>query len=150
MPISYCISQDLNVLYARYFGQMRAEQFADIYRVYLDDPDYLLGRPELIDMSEASAMELDFEQVRTILMGVGRAIPEGTPPIRTVLLAPGDVAFGLARMYQSLADYSGLLEVSAHRTEAGALAALDLPFASVGEMLADGGYNAFRHGRIET
>lgn len=150
MPISYCISPDLDLLYARYFGPMRAEQFSDIYRVYMDDPDYRLGRTELIDMSDATALELNFEQVKTILMGVGRAIPKGTPPIRTVLLAPGDVAFGLARMYQSLADYSGLLEVSVHRTETDALSALDLPYPSVQAMLAEGGYTAFRHGRIDT
>ncbi|ASP19355.1 hypothetical protein ANTHELSMS3_00636 [Antarctobacter heliothermus] len=150
MPISYCISPDLDLLYARYFGPMRAAQFADIYQVYMDDPDYRLGRTELIDMSDATAMELNFEQVNTILMGVGRAIPKDTPPIRTVILAPSDVAFGLARMYQSLADYSGLLEVSVHRTEAGALSELGLSFPSVRTMLAEGGYNAFRHGRIDT
>lgn len=147
MPIEYCISPVLDLLYARYRGVISLPLFPDIYQIYLSDPDYRLGRPELIDMGGVSRFDLDYEQVRGILYSVARNLPRGAPPIPTAIIAPNDVGFGLARMYQSLAEYSGVLEVSVHRDAGEAMARLDLPYVSVAQLLDEGGFGPMRRGR---
>ncbi len=127
MPIDFSISKDLNVAVARWSGDVQLSEFRKGFAAYLEDADYVLGRPEVCDFSNMTTLDADFKKIWSILTMVNNQA--GGAPVNTqsVIYAPDDVMFGLARMYQSVAEGTDGIRVSVFRDQAEALAHLNLP-----------------------
>lgn len=140
MPVEYLISRDLDLVYARWWGRVDIDLVRANFMAYLSDRNYRPGRPELLDVSGVTEVDLDFQRVRLILRAVNDQVPGERVHTRTVLWAPDDAAFATGRMYQQLADYAGGISVEVYRDEAEALAALGLPHACIAELTRTGGF----------
>ncbi|MEM9319825.1 MAG: hypothetical protein AAGA70_12590 [Pseudomonadota bacterium] len=136
MPIvfSTCLERDL--LLAIWTGRVGLEEFKQNYFDYLDDQHYRAGRPELIDMSGFEDFDGDFKAIRSALSFVNRTGQGISTRTRTVLICPSPSVFGLGRMYQQLAELSGGINVELYTTEAEALQALLLPYATINALTA--------------
>ena len=140
MPIEFSTSLDLDLLYARWYDRVDLAQFKENFKRYLSDENYRPGRTELIDLSDLAHFDLDFRRIWGILSMVNAQLPGVKVTTRTVLIAPFDLMFGFSRMFQSLAENAGGVKVEVYRNEEDALTALDLPYATIDDMLENGGF----------
>jgi hypothetical protein len=140
VPISYQISTDLDLVYARWEGRVTFDDILWNLETYVSDPAYRPGRPELIDATEIEEVDVDFARARAILRLVNHQNPSVAVSTHTVLLVPGDTVFGLGRMFQQLAELAEGIQVDVFRDEAEALAALALPCDTVETLLRTGAF----------
>lgn len=133
--MEYFTSLDLDLVYARCWGVIDFDQFRSTFATYLADRHYRAGRSELVDLSGVTQVDLDFHRVQVILRQVNEQVPGVVLNTRTVIWAPEDETYAIGRMYQQLADYAGGISVQIFRRESAALAAHDLPFSSMAELL---------------
>lgn len=125
-------------------------EFRESYARFMQDSDYAYGLRQLCDFADFEDMDVGMPEIWSALgmvNGPERAKlresgPDAPDRERTqcVIYAPGDTAYGIGRMYQSLAEYEGAIEVHICRSEAEALEQLKVPFASLSEMAAKGGF----------
>lgn len=136
MPIEYAISPERDLLYARWYGEVDFDQFQASFGQYLDDANYRPGRPELIDHSEVTGIDINFGLVKSILRQVNAQMPGQIVTTRTVVYSPNDTVYGLGRMYQILSELADGIRVEVFQDEAEALAALKLPYGTIAELLS--------------
>jgi hypothetical protein len=143
MPIVFRTSLDLDLVYAHWSGAVTMEEWRRIFLGYLSDANYRPGRTELTDFSDVQSTDAGFKSIWSALNTVNGQVPGLKVHTRTVMIAPDEVMFGLARIYQSLAANSDGISVEVFRTPAEALAALGLPFATTDELVARGNFLPF-------
>ena len=110
MPLQQAFRPDQNLVYSRIAPTLDADTLRrwaiDTFR----DPRYRAAMRELLDLRGVRdvAPDLGFGSVRSIyqIQRTWIANLRGRAPI--VLVAPGDLIFGLARIYASLASQDGL------------------------------------------
>ncbi len=136
MPIEFSTSLELDLLFARWHGRVDFEQFEQNFVRYLGDAHYRPGRPELIDHSGITEMDINLNYVKSILRQVNEQAPGTLVKTRTVLYSPNETVYGIGRMYQTLADMADGIQVEVYQTEREALDALELPHSSIEQLLA--------------
>lgn len=136
MPIEFrtCLNRDF--VYAKWIGRVTLDEFKENYFNYISDPHYRAGRTELVDQRDFVDFIGDFAMIKSALSYVNA---KGQGPVvrtRTIVLTPPGGVFGLGRMYQQLADQAQGIMVDVFTSTPEALAALDLPYETLEEMLA--------------
>lgn len=140
MPIEIGISDRLDLVYGRWSGRIDLQTIVAMLSEYHTDPNFVQGRRELCDFSDVSDLDVSFKEAWSILSTVNAHETPKARRTQVYLYAPQDTAFGLARMYQSLADFEGGVEVIILTSEAEALTALGLDYGSLAKMRAEGGF----------
>lgn len=135
LPIEFSTCLERDLVYARWFGAVDFDQFGANFVRYLGDVNYRPGRPELIDHSELTTLDLDPNTLRTMLRQVNEQSPALVVETHTVIYSPQDTLFGLGRMYQILADLAEGIRVEVFQDEGEVLAALGLEYESIEELL---------------
>ena len=103
MPITYRIFPDADILYADWAGVLSVAEVTANFRSYLQDPLYKAGRPELIDLTRLENLRFKIRDISDFLIEVNaQPFPEAGGTF-TVVLAPGNMAWGLSRMYGTMA-----------------------------------------------
>ncbi len=124
-------------MYAQYSGVITGPDVEANFAAFLSDPAFRLGRPEIIDLSRVSQIDASFHSLMDVIEVVNRSqapiVEKGT---LTVLIAPDDEKFGMARMYQLAAGTQSGIRVEVFRDEARALAAVGRPETSIRDFLA--------------
>lgn len=142
LPIEYKISIDLDLVLLRWRGDVDINEYRDVFASYLLDQNYRLGRPQLYDFSGLTNLEADFNSIWSILTMVNRQTIGNSLVFQEVIFAPNDTIFGMARMYQSLAENADGVQVHVHRHEVGALAHFRLPHAPFADLHDDASFLA--------
>lgn len=135
MSIDYVIIPEIDLCYARWRGVIDQKQTLENFARYLADPLYRPGRPELVDLREITAFDIDMSSMRLLLEQANAQDFGDQPGTLTVVLAGSAVSYGHARQYQSLASIRDGIDVRLHREEAQALRDLSRPERTVGELL---------------
>ncbi|MEJ6390876.1 hypothetical protein [Gymnodinialimonas ulvae] len=135
MPIEFSTSLEHDLLYARWSGAVNYDQFQANFVRYLQDANYRAGRPELIDLAAVTSIDINFNLVRSMVRQVNEQAPGKIVNTRSIIYAPDETAFGIGRMYQTLAEISGGTQVEVFRTEREAMDALELPHESIAHLL---------------
>ncbi len=128
MPIHNHFIPSLGCIYSRYVGVIEADDFITAFTNGIAHKDYVLGMPELLDLSEVERVEMDFSTASAILERTTAFYRTIEGPIYKSLYAPGDLAYGMARMYQtkaSLTEHAPIYTI--HKDFAQALDALRIP-----------------------
>jgi hypothetical protein len=76
----------------------------DPRRSLFEDPDYDLGYSRLVDLRRTDSSARSGEALRSIAAYVQRQYKDRDVAPKTAVVAPRDVSFGLARMYQAYSD----------------------------------------------
>ena len=144
MPIEFCTSLDLNLVYARWWGRVDTDTRQRNFEAYLNDIHYKAGRPELIDLSGVTGSDFDFERAQALIHQLrSKGPPQGAHTHR-VLWAPEDVPYGCARIFQSVSEVSQIGHVEVFRNEQNALLALGLPQKTIASLLDASRFHAQR------
>lgn len=131
MPIAFSTSLEIDLVCASWSGVIGLADFRENFLAYLSDAHYRPGRTELIDLSQVEDFDVDFKKVWAAMRMTNDQPSADRPQTRSVVIAPDDMVYGMARMYQTLAENAGSTRLEIFRTEADALAALGLPYQSV-------------------
>jgi hypothetical protein len=122
MPIRSNLSTDLLVRYVTVSGTVTPEELRCCLDESLRDQGAItpLG---FVDLSQLEDCLLGFHAVRDLARVAQSLAARGDHRVYEVVLAPGDLAFGLARMYQTLV--ADEFDVRVFRAETDARTALE-------------------------
>jgi hypothetical protein len=140
MPIEFWTSLERDLVLAKWFGAVTVRDFREAFSRYLMDANYRPGRTELSDFTNVTDFDADFPSIWAALNMVNNQVPGQKVRTRTLFVAPGDLMFGLTRIYQTLAENADGISVEIYRTERDALAVLGLPFATLDDLCQAGGF----------
>ncbi len=101
MPISYHIDVERRLVLTRASGTLTDADVLALKTRLTQDPDFVPGMRELSDCRGIERLDVTPAGVRAMVQQDQRQGADG--PHRLALVLSKDVAFGMARMYQSLA-----------------------------------------------
>ncbi len=116
MPLTYRYDPEARLLHGRGWGRVSGE---DLVAGGL--PDYPVGTPEVIDLREVTEIAVEPRHVRRLADQESSAENRIS---RMAIVVDGPLAFGLSRMFQTLADEVSY-EIEVFRDMSDALAWLD-------------------------
>jgi len=127
MPISYRIDHDKRLVVAVGYGLFTPGDVFDYQREAWSEPQ-VVGFDEIIDMTHVTEVSLPSARRIQELASIAVRMDDPSAPSRFAIVAPGDLAFGLGRMFQIYreADERGAKEVGVFRTMKEALVFLRL------------------------
>ena len=104
MPTTTRLVPQVPLIYLRYEGQMTGDEMVassrDVARLRAEQD----GLPVLVDLSRVTDTALNFSRMsRTVarMNAAFRPARNGSPQL-TVIWAPGDLAYGMARMFEAI------------------------------------------------
>jgi len=103
MPLEHSIDAQRNFLVTRVRGAITSDDLIRYLTAVKQDRRLRPGYLSLFDLGEALPGDLAGDAVRRAAE-VARRFDERTGPVRVAVVAPSDVAFGMARMYGALVD----------------------------------------------
>ena len=114
----FTIDTTKNLLIYRPEGVINGESIMGYIQGVLRDPDYQPGLLEYIDLSGVSEWQLSHSEVEKVTHFDNLDMAPIKKISRTGIYAPTDVAFGMARMYQALAEkYHSSIFISKNQDE---------------------------------
>jgi hypothetical protein len=125
MPITYRIDHEGRVVIARGYGTLTDEEVFRYQREAWSGMD-VVGYNELVDLTHVSKIELPSVERVQALASVAASMDRAPATSRFAIVAPGDLAYGLGRMFQTYRrlEKSSTKEVEVFRTLSDALAFL--------------------------
>lgn len=125
MPIRYEIDPSADRVTVTYTGLITPEENLASYLAYLEDPAARPSQDYLVDLTDVTDFESNFAGIRNMVSRLVPLYANRTAGALTAICAPGEVAFGVARMYQSLNSIEGLENISIFKSKREALKFLD-------------------------
>jgi hypothetical protein len=99
MPITYRIDHEIRLVIARGYGTLTDDDIFGYQRDVSSRED-ARGYNALVDMTDVSEIKPPSAQRVQDLAAVAAQMDAVSPPSRFAIVAPGDLAFGLGRMFQ--------------------------------------------------
>lgn len=134
--LSSCdVLPDQQLILARFSGVYTTADGKEMAQRLLDAPSSAMTYRHLYDLSQVTAFDADYGNISAMISWkIPRfsAIPRGTA---CALFAPGDIAFGMARMYQMVSEDVLPFAMTVTRAEAEALAATGQDATTISEVL---------------
>ncbi len=127
MPISYKILPGQMLTYVQYTGVVDADHVVQAAKAHATDSNFAPGATEFIDLREIVEFDMSYRTMSNMIYRLGKLHDAHGPPALELLLADNDVAFGMARMFESIVDLAGGPPVHVVRSEAEACCASDGP-----------------------
>ena len=121
MAFSYRIDKADQLITATALGDVSFQDYRAMLAVMIEDPDFDPEYDRLWDMRQGSPT-LSCDEVR----GVAKVVANVVGGRRAAIVAPGDVAYGLSRMYSVFLEDAGI-DVQPFRTIDEATAWLQTP-----------------------
>ncbi|MGP6087704.1 hypothetical protein [Antarctobacter jejuensis] len=121
MPIRYEILTDLELVLVHFLGEVGCEEHISSFQDYAADPQFDGRQHVLIDLTHCRLDNSYFEDMQRLAYRLKGYYGVRALTSRTALYAPGDVVFGMSRMYQSIAAGVSPWEIGVFRTLANAM-----------------------------
>jgi hypothetical protein len=100
MPIDYRIDHERRLVLAAAQGEITEDDLFTYQKTVWSDPTHA-GYGELVDMSDVAAVETPSVAGMRNLAALSASMDSPQRASRFAIVAPGDLAFGLGRMYQT-------------------------------------------------
>lgn len=100
MPIEHRYDAEQRVLHVRAHGAVTDAELLEYARVVTTDPALDPDANEVIDLRDVTAPDATTETLKRVA-DTFRDAERAAKPVRIALVAAGDAAYGLARMYQA-------------------------------------------------
>ena len=124
MPITYQLKPDEKLVIFVHAGAVTDYEFLSFYNVLLEDPRFDKSFNLLIDLRQTESSVRSVAALSEFADFMRRQFESTTARPKVAVVAPKDISFGLARMYEVFGDVSWEFEV--FRTADAALAWLGL------------------------
>ena len=125
MPLSYTLHPSLDLVATRFVGVVTDDEFIALYRALFEDEGYRPGMNELADLRQVTSLDLSVAALRRVEYHTRMRYGPDGPAFRSALIAPGDLAYAIGRMYEIFAT-AGPEQVGVFRTADEAFACLGL------------------------
>lgn len=127
MPINYRIDHEKRLVLARAYGKLTYEEVFAYQHEAWSGKD-MIGYNELFDFSDVSGFEVPSGERVQSLATLAASMDPGSTQSRLAIVAPGDLAYGIGRMFQTYRglESAGTKEVGVFRILGDALEFLDI------------------------
>jgi len=125
MPVEQRWDEKLRTFFVAVSGPVSDQEFVDFVMGLAKRDDIPTARKELVDLSELERTDVEADSLREAAVRF-RGLDQTVFESRVAVVAPSDIGFGLARMYQSFRGDS-TVEFEVFRARAAALEWLGLP-----------------------
>lgn len=126
MPVDYTIRADLNLVLVVFSGLVRAEENIAAVEAYRTGPGYDPLHHLLMDLAECRFPTAFFADMRLLRDRLGYHYKARDPRSHTSIFAPGDVAYGMGRLFRSSVNRDAPNPVGVFRRAEEALRFVDL------------------------
>ncbi len=126
MPIIFDFKPEYNMVVCRQVGAIDDEEFLTSYRSLFEDHRFKPSTKLLVDLSQADSSQRSQEAIQGFARYMKEWMQKTEEKSRVVVIAPRDVSFGLARMYEAYSE-SPQIDFSVFREADAALEWLDIP-----------------------
>lgn len=116
MPAEYQIDRSKGLVLSRAWGRIGKQDMIDHGNRLLADPAFQPDLRQLWDLTEITESSLDFADLTSMSQ-----VNVFAPASRRAVLAPADVAFGMARSFQMLRETKGESGIRVFRERSEAL-----------------------------
>lgn len=123
MPISYEVDKASGLLRAKGVGAITEVDIASFVDELLADPEYVHRKACFVDFTKAT-FDVPSGRIPELARLHEKLLASVAPPTKVAVVVPGNVSYGLARMYEHYRSLSGS-EVVPFRDEASARAWLE-------------------------
>ncbi len=101
MPIRMIIDRDAGLIRTTASGRVEGSDLIAYYRNLRTHPDFRSNLNEIFDATRIETVDLTAEDVRR-LSNLTEEFTKRGVPVKVAIIAPGDVEFGMSRMYEML------------------------------------------------
>ena len=105
MPIRMIIDKTSGLIRTTATGRVTGEELVAYYHRLRSHPDFRSNLNEIFDLTEVTAADVVAADVRR-LSGVTEEFTRRGVTVKVAIIAPRDLEFGLARMYEMLQNQS--------------------------------------------
>jgi hypothetical protein len=105
MPFSRTIHPDVNLLYIRGEGVVDRADLVSLQESLIHSAAEAQGRDQIVDLTLVARIDLSIDDI-SALRPRSEALRRATQPGRLAIVAPSDITFGLARMYEMMFEES--------------------------------------------
>jgi len=106
MPILHTINRDLKLVMSSWVGDISDSDLLPSYRKLYDDASWQPGFSEIVDLRDAELSSVTSEALRRLASMVDGYTRGKCEQFKTAVIAPSNLPFGIARMYEVYADTS--------------------------------------------
>jgi hypothetical protein len=118
MPIRMTIERDTGLIRTSASGRVTGRDLVEYYRRLRAHPDFRSTLNEIFDVTQVDAIDVSADDVRR-LSSVTEEFTSRGVPVKVAIIAPGDLEFGMSRMYEMLQVQSvNTLKVFRERSDA--------------------------------
>jgi hypothetical protein len=104
MPILHKIDEKLGIVLSTWIGIVSDADAVPAYRQLYEDKRWKPGFHEIVDLREADVSGVTSRGLRAVSGMVDDYTGEECEEFRTAVIAPKDLPFGVARIYQAISD----------------------------------------------
>ncbi|MGR3367562.1 MAG: hypothetical protein ACU0CC_06145 [Sagittula sp.] len=126
MPVDYTVHPDLNIVLVLFHGLVRSEENIEAFLDYQQHPDFDGLQNVLMDLAHCRFPDNFFVEMRALAERLRPYYQTRDPRSRTSIYAPGDVAYGVSRLYRSRVNPDAPYPIGVFRTAEAALDFADL------------------------
>jgi hypothetical protein len=139
MPFSSSLFRDPDLLVIRFSGHVTLAETRKVFTVAMRPPIHCGSMPGLVDLGGLVSTDAGFTDVLAIRDGLAEAFHGKPRPILIAILASGGTGFGMARMFQTLAEEIPGVHVEIFDSLDAALGFHELDAAAFPELLVPAG-----------
>jgi hypothetical protein len=126
MALSFEIQHDGRLVYVLMSEDVTPKQLSDTFAANQSNPEFRLDQPRLVDASAVKNVDVGFNEIFALHSFFARSYKSAGTTMYIAIFAPSDYVFGLARIFQNLAEGSDVIKVTIFREMSAARAwALD-------------------------
>ena len=100
MPITFHFHPEANLVIAVHVGTVADDEFLSSYKALYEDPRFDLSSDRLVDLRRTDSSARSTAALRAFAAFAREKHRDTTPRPRFAVIAPRDLSFGLARMYE--------------------------------------------------
>lgn len=135
MPVTFKVLPEANLVLSWFRGDVSTAQHIASFQAYAADPLFDGRQHVLIDLADCTLESSYFDDMQRLAYQMKNYYTVRDLSSKTAAYAPGDVAFGMSRMYQSLTEGNSPWAFGVFRTREEAMRFVDIQPGSPREAL---------------
>lgn len=104
MPAKYEIIERHNLVHITFYGSMTRDDVVRMRAALVTDPAYRSGFVEFIDTRLADEFDINYNGMLNIIRHYQQLFSVYGFPICMIIFAPGELGFGMARMFETMSS----------------------------------------------
>ncbi|SNS13949.1 hypothetical protein [Antarctobacter heliothermus] len=133
MPVTFKVLPEANLVLSWFRGDVSTAQHIAAFQAYTADPLFDGMQHVLIDMSDCTLESSYFDDMLRLAYQMKNYYTVRDLSSKTSVYAPGDVAYGMSRMYQSITEGNSPWAFGVFRTRKEAMGFADIQTGSAQE-----------------